>query len=94
MESSKQNIKKDLIEWGANIVIFDNSAIAPLIAKELHIPSFGVTNFSWDDIYEGYSKENEEYKLFIQLNKLSYSRATLLFTQPYSLQMKGFSTGI
>jgi hypothetical protein len=94
LQENKEKIKKDLINWKTNMILFDNCAIAPLIAKELKIPSFGITNFSWDDIYESYSKIDKAYSLYSQINKLQYSRTTLLFAQPFSLPMPGFATGI
>jgi hypothetical protein len=94
LDLNKSKIIKNLIEFKPTMILYDNSAIAPLIGKELQIPVIAITNFTWDNIYDTLSKSHEGYKLFSQLNKLSHSRATLVFKQPFSHPMPAFKTGI
>jgi hypothetical protein len=56
----KPKVMETLRNWGVQVIYFDVTATAPLIAKELNIPSIAITNFSFDFIYSEYLLREED----------------------------------
>jgi hypothetical protein len=65
-------------------IVFDITALAPLVAERLHVPSIAVTNFTWDWIYEPYVEQFPEFDKYINLHVESYAKTNLYLELPYS----------
>lgn len=84
----------------ADLIFFDISPLAPLLAERLHIPSIAMSNFSWDWIYADlihYFQEQGMQDLAKSLNELiplykeSYAKTNLLLRLPFSPALDAFT---
>jgi len=71
-------------------IVFDIPPAVPLIAKEVGIPSIGISNFSWDEIYQPYVEEFPDYEYLIEEIAKAYAETTLLLRLPFHLPMAAF----
>ncbi|MFH1762453.1 MAG: hypothetical protein ABIA63_15245 [bacterium] len=71
-------------------VISDIPAIAFVIAKEAGIPSFGISNFSWDWIYSPYVEEYPAFKYVVDHIRECYSKAGQLLRLPFHGDLSAF----
>ncbi len=96
-------ICEELKKFGVEKVYFDIPAIAVLSAQKLQIPSIGMSNFSWDWIYDDlvhnecdYSQNSvnheirDEFIHFRDLHKEIYSHTSKLLKLPYSGDFSAF----
>ena len=90
-------ISEELNAFQADKVYFDIPAIAVLVAEKLQIPSIGMSNFSWDWIYDDlihnecdYSQNGvaaeirSEFIHFRDLHRKAYAKTSKLLKLPYS----------
>jgi hypothetical protein len=75
---------------GVAIILFDISAIAPLVASILNVPSVAISNFCWTDIYKEFVLECPMFAHFIDEHRLAYSKSTALLRYPFSCELDGF----
>jgi len=87
LSQKEELITNELKSWGAEEVVFNITALAPRIASKLGIPSIGISNFTWEFIYEPFININNEFKHYIQLHSDSYRLSTALIKAPYSCNM-------
>jgi hypothetical protein len=72
---------------GVDLILSDIAPQPFLVADVLGIPSVGISNFSWDTIYQNIIPEMTE---FIDLMRYAYSCATLACVLPFNLPMNAF----
>ncbi len=65
------------------LIVGDIPPMAFLIAKKAGVKSVGVSNFSWDWIFEPYLKEYPEYKILVDDIKECYGYADILLRLPF-----------
>ena len=73
-----------------DIVVGDITPLAFAAASGVNIPSIGVTNFSWDHIYEAFLDEYPGFDDVIDALKTYYSRCDLLLRLPYACPLDAF----
>jgi len=71
-------------------IISDISAAAFLVAQKADIPSFAITNFSWDWIYEPYAKEYPQYQFVVDHIRRCYGLADCLLRLPFYGDLSAF----
>ena len=71
-------------------IISDISAAAFLVAQKADIPSFAITNFSWDWIYEPYTEEFPQYKFVVDHIRRCYGLADCLLRLPFYGDLSAF----
>ena len=74
-------------EQGIDLIISDIAPQPFLVADDLGIPSMGISNFSWDTIYQHLVPEMTG---FIDNVRFAYSRATLACVLPFQIPMHAF----
>ncbi len=74
-------------EHGVDLIISDIAPQPFLVADMLGIPSVGISNFSWDTIYQHLVPEMTG---FIKTLQSAYSTATLACILPFHVPMKAF----
>ena len=74
-------------EQDVDLIISDIAPQPFLVADDLDIPSAGISNFSWDTIYQHIIPDMTG---FIRTLQLAYSRATLACVLPFHLPMNAF----
>jgi len=65
------------------VIVADIPPVAFVVAKQAGVPSFGITNFSWDWIYEPYLAEFGQYKFVVDHIRQCYSQADILLRMPF-----------
>lgn len=81
--------KEEMIEQIASqvkhneLIVFDITCVAPLVAEKCNIPSIGVSNFCWDWIYQDPYFTN--FDEIIQLQQEAYRKTTLFLRLPYGI---------
>lgn len=96
-------VVEELKVFQADKVYFDIPAIAVLVAQKLQIPSIGMSNFSWDWIYDDlvhnecdYSQNGvaaeirSEFIHFRDLHRKAYATTSKLLRLPYSGDFSAF----
>lgn len=86
----KPMLVEKLREWRAEIIYFDITATAPLVASELGIPSVAVTNFSFDFIYSEYVEKYPAFKQYVNICSNAYKKADSLLKLPYPCDLSSF----
>jgi len=82
-------VTKLLVENKIEIVVCDISALGIYIADKLQIPSVLIENFTWDWIYQFYSKTKPQLKRYISYLEENYQKATIRITsEPFCLEKK------
>lgn len=71
---------------GTDKIIFDISPLGPYLGKEMSIKSIGISNFSWDWIYEEY----ENFEEYIKKFESCYLQTDIFIKLPYCPDLKGF----
>ncbi len=71
-------------------VISDIPAAAFVVAKKSGVPGIGITNFSWDWIYEPYLEEYPQYRFVVEHIRQCYSFADRLLRLPFHGDMSAF----
>lgn len=74
----------------ADVIVSDITPFAFEVAAHAGLPSVGVSNFSWSDIYEEYLELLPEYSADIAFIRDQYARATLLCALAPALPMTYF----
>lgn len=74
-------------EQGVDLILSDIAPQPFLVAEELDIPSVGISNFSWDTIYQQIVPEMTG---FIDNVQSAYSCATLACVLPFHVPMNAF----
>jgi hypothetical protein len=74
-------------EHGVDLIISDIAPQPFLVADDLGIPSVGISNFSWDTIYQHLVPEMAG---FIKRLSYAYSHATLACVLPFHVSMPAF----
>ncbi len=75
-----------LIKADASLVLSDIVPQPFLIAHELGIPSIGISNFTWYDVYKPLFPKNE----IIEKIKFCYELGSMALVLPMELSMEGF----
>ncbi|MFX1255570.1 MAG: hypothetical protein ACFFCZ_28465 [Promethearchaeota archaeon] len=78
--------RKFLIKADASLVLSDIVPQPFLIAHELGIPSIGISNFNWYDVYRPLFSNNK----IIEKIKFCYELASMALVLPMELPMEGF----
>lgn len=79
-------ITKLIVENKIDIVVCDISALGIYIADKLHIPSVLIENFTWDWIYEFYTKTKPQLKKYISYLEQIYQKSAIRITsEPFCL---------
>lgn len=73
----------ELREGGVRLIVADVPSAAFEIASRAGVPGVGVTNFSWDWIYEPYVAGAPEYAPVLDHLRAQYARADLLLRLPF-----------
>jgi len=69
------------------------SDICPLafdVSKSLGITGIGISNFSWDWIYESYTAENKAFIPYIEKIKKSYAKCDVMCRLPFHGELDAF----
>lgn len=74
-----------------DLIISDIASFAFEAAYNADIPSIGISNFNWVDIYRAYENQEALFKPIIKEMVDQYSKATYLFRMLPSNNMEGFS---
>eukprot|EP00009_Paramoeba_aestuarina_P007862 CAMPEP_0201516126 /NCGR_PEP_ID=MMETSP0161_2-20130828/7525_1 /ASSEMBLY_ACC=CAM_ASM_000251 /TAXON_ID=180227 /ORGANISM="Neoparamoeba aestuarina, Strain SoJaBio B1-5/56/2" /LENGTH=395 /DNA_ID=CAMNT_0047913145 /DNA_START=76 /DNA_END=1263 /DNA_ORIENTATION=+ len=85
-EEKKQQIASCLKPHSPEVIIFDIPALAPLVAKELNIPSIGISNFGWNWIYESFVPKKPEFQLIVKKITEAYDQTTIALALPFSCE--------
>lgn len=72
------------------LIVADIPPLAFEIAARANVPSVGITNFSWDVIYDGYKDDHPGFVPLIKKLSSYYNKASLLLTLPYPCPMPAF----
>jgi len=83
IESEIEFLKKEKID----IVFSDSSSLPFAFANKLNIPSYFIGNFTWDFIYQNYTKQYSFFKDYVKLIRDEYSLATFGFILPFHCPM-------
>eukprot|EP01102_Stenamoeba_stenopodia_P008343 TRINITY_DN2396_c0_g1_i1.p1 TRINITY_DN2396_c0_g1~~TRINITY_DN2396_c0_g1_i1.p1 ORF type:complete len:416 (-),score=92.49 TRINITY_DN2396_c0_g1_i1:244-1491(-) len=86
----KPLLVEKLRDWKTEIIYFDITATAPLVATELGIPSVAVTNFSFDFIYSEYVEKYPAFKEYVNICSNAYKKADVLLRLPYPCDLSSF----
>jgi len=74
---------------GCEFVLCDIAAMGILVAQKANIPSILLENFTWDWIYQPYTKNNSKLKVYADYLKACYVQADYhIQMQPYCEQNK------
>ena len=79
-------IRKNRID----LIVGDIPPLAFCVAREANIPSIGITNFSWDWIYEPYTQNFPEFRWIIERIKDAYNKSNLLLRLPFFGNLSAF----
>lgn len=79
-------------ETDSQIILSDIPPIAFDVARKADVPGIGVTNFSWDWIYESYLAAHPEYENVVAEIRVSYGKADLLLRLPFHDGLAAFPT--
>lgn len=71
-------------------VVSDIPAAAFVVAKKAGVPSFGITNFSWDWIYRPYVRQYPRYRHVVEHIRECYSAAERLLRLPFHGDLSAF----
>lgn len=78
-------------EQNVDLIVSDIVPFAFDVAYEADIPSVGISNFNWVDIYQPYENEEPLFKPIIKEIAEQYSKASYLFRMEPSNKLQGFS---
>lgn len=78
-----QQEEKFLLEHKPDIILSDSASLIFPIASKLKIPAYFVGNFTWDFIYENYSKYDSFFKEYAKKISEEYFHAKLGFILPF-----------
>lgn len=90
---ARETIDREVAFVEANEIALIVADIPPLafeIAARANVPSVGITNFSWDVIYEGYKDDHPGFVPLIKKLSSYYNKASLLLALPYPCPMPAF----
>lgn len=77
-------------EHNVDGIVSDIASFPFEVANKLSIPSIGISNFSWFDIYEPYVEKRPDFKASVQKIQEQYNMADLLLELPPSNPMTCF----
>ncbi len=83
IESEIDFLKKEKIDC----IISDSSSIPFLLADKLNLPSYFIGNFTWDFIYDNYSKDHPYFKDYSDTLRKEYSLCKLGLILPFHCPM-------
>ncbi|MBM4260750.1 MAG: hypothetical protein FJ145_04820 [Deltaproteobacteria bacterium] len=73
-----------------SLVVADIPPLAFEIAARARVPSVGISNFSWDVIYQGYVGDYPDFKPLVEQIASYHNQTSLLLTLPYPCPMHAF----
>ncbi|MCX7834666.1 MAG: hypothetical protein N2450_01190 [bacterium] len=85
-----KTLEESLKDKTIEAVLYDIPPLGGEIGAWLGVPTFGVTNFSWDWIYQEYIEIYPEYFWILEEMKEQYQRTTVLYELPYSGDLSSF----
>ena len=94
MNNRKKLIEEELsfiAEQKIDLIVGDIPPAAFYIANDARIPSIGISNFSWDWIFEPYLNDYPEYDYIIQDIKKGYGYCGLLLKLPFAGDFSAFN---
>lgn len=71
-------------------IVSDIPATPFVIAKQAGVPGFGITNFSWDWIYEPYAEQYPQYRFVVEHLRQCYHLADCLLRLPFYGDLSAF----
>ncbi|MBN1551628.1 hypothetical protein JW979_09170 [bacterium] len=71
-------------------IVSDISSLPFRIAELIKVPSIGISNFTWDWIYEPWMDNVPGFKLIIKELRNDYAKASLFLKLPFSGQLTAF----
>ncbi len=83
IESEIDFLKKEKIDC----IISDSSSLPFLLAEKLNLPSYFIGNFTWDFIYDNYSKDHPYFKDYSNVLRKEYSHCKLGLILPFHCPM-------
>lgn len=73
-----------------SLVAADIPPLAFAAARRAGIPSVGISNFTWDWIYEGFADRTPGFKDVIDAMRADYAQAELLLSLPFNGEFSAF----
>jgi len=73
-----------------NLIITDFSPFALVLGKKASLPVIGCSNFTWDFIYEPYTKEFPGYQWIPEIIREMHAHCTLMLRFPFHHPYSGF----
>lgn len=73
-----------------DLVVGDIPPLCFEVAARAGIPSVGISNFTWDEIYRAYIPAHVGYAAIVEQARDYYGKATLALTLPYACPMDMF----
>ncbi len=78
-------------ESGVSVIVSDIPPSASLIGYRSGVPVIGVTNFTWDFIFQDYVRLNPGFLPLVELFRKTYAHTRLLLRLPFHHEMSEFS---
>lgn len=92
--SRKRELLENHVEWvrnrKLNVIVSDIPPLASEIGLRAGIPVVAIGNFSWDYIYDSYSRRYPMYAWVVDEIIKSYQMTNLLLRLPFSHEMSAF----
>jgi hypothetical protein len=82
--------KKALKSHQAGCIVSDIPALAHRLAHDVHIPSLAITNFSWDWIYDDWTRDYPDAQYASDFMRSNYKLCDRLLLLPYSETLPAF----
>lgn len=89
-DSILKQMETHLANDPVDAVLYDIPPIGSEIGNWLGVPTVGITNFSWDWIYEEYTKLYPEYQWVVEEIRHQYALTDLLLSLPYNGDLSAF----
>lgn len=90
----RQGLIRQETEWvvrsGIGLIVSDIPPIAFEISHNAQIPGVGITNFSWDWIYEAFLEEFPQYDYLVREIRGTYGLCDLLYRLPFHGDLSAF----
>jgi L-arabinokinase len=92
--NSRQELIRQETEWaarcGVGLIVSDIPPVAFEISKNAQIPGIGITNFSWDWIYEAFLEDFPQYDYLVEQIRGTYGLCDLLYRLPFHGDLSAF----
>ena len=90
----RQELIRQEVEWvvrsGIGLIVSDIPPVAFEISHDAQIPGVGITNFSWDWIYEAFLEEFPQYDYLVREIRDTYGLCDLLYRLPFHGDLSAF----